>query len=80
MAAALLAASLLAASAIKWHITSLAGIGLLILLPGEWLRIEPGPYKPLSQALQVQGARLIAERSSPSSTALPSPAPARSAA
>src|SRR5260370_17912924 len=63
--AALLAASVLAASAIRWHIASLAGVGLLILLPGEWLRIEPGPYKPLSQALQVQGARLIAERTSP---------------
>jgi spermidine synthase len=65
LAAALLAASVLAASAIRWQIASLAGIGLLILLPGEWLRIEPGPYKPLSQALQVQGTRLIAERSSP---------------
>ncbi len=38
---------------------------LPLLLPGGWTRPVLSPYKGLSQALQVSGAQIIAERSSP---------------
>src|SRR6202165_3209200 len=62
LAAALLAAGVLAASAIRWHVASLAGIGFVLLLARHGLALQPGPYKPLSQALQGAGARLIPGR------------------
>jgi hypothetical protein len=40
-------------------------VALPLALPAEWIRLRPSEYKDLSQALQVDGARLIAERSSP---------------
>lgn len=39
-------------------------IGLLAL-PASQLALVPSPYKDLSQVLQVSGARIVAERSSP---------------
>ena len=44
----------------------LAGLLALTLgLPDELFRLRPSPYKDLSQTLQVAGARIVAERSSP---------------
>lgn len=37
----------------------------VLALPGDRLALVPSPYKDLSQALQVSGARTVAERSSP---------------
>jgi hypothetical protein len=42
-----------------------AAIAVPVALPADWTRLEPSPYKDLSQALQVEGARVVAERSSP---------------
>jgi len=39
--------------------------GVLALAPDGWLRPTPSPYKALSQALRVPGARVEAERFSP---------------
>lgn len=36
-----------------------------LLLPAEWSRITPSPYKGLSQLLQIRGTAIIDERSSP---------------
>src|SRR5438876_6463190 len=38
---------------------------LLPLVPGDWIRLHPSEFKELSQALQVTGAKTVAERSSP---------------
>ncbi|MGB8720589.1 MAG: hypothetical protein WCD46_14880, partial [Desulfobacterales bacterium] len=38
---------------------------LPLLLPGDWTRPVLSPYKGLSQALQISGAQIIAERASP---------------
>lgn len=38
---------------------------LLAALPQAWLELRPSPYKDLSQALRVVGARVLAELSSP---------------
>jgi hypothetical protein len=38
---------------------------VLACVPSACLRPEPGPYKALSQALRIDGTRVIAERSSP---------------
>jgi hypothetical protein len=38
---------------------------LPLLLPGDWTRPVLSPYKGLSQALQITGTRIIAERASP---------------
>lgn len=36
-----------------------------LLLPAQWLAPEISPYKGLSQQMQIQGSRIVAERSSP---------------
>jgi hypothetical protein len=41
------------------------GLAVVAAVPSSWLRPEPGPYKALSQALQVAGTRIVAERSGP---------------
>src|SRR5439155_23432364 len=38
---------------------------LLPFVPGDWMRLHPSEFKELSQALQVTGAKTVAERSSP---------------
>ena len=38
---------------------------MLFALPAAWLELRMSPYKPLSQALHVIGARVLDERSSP---------------
>ncbi|MDH5580246.1 MAG: SAM-dependent methyltransferase, partial [Betaproteobacteria bacterium] len=48
-----------------WAGVALVGLAALALLPDPWLRFEPGPYKGLSQALQVAGTRVVLERSGP---------------
>ena len=42
-----------------------AAIALPLLLPADWIRLRLSEYKELSQTLQVDGARVLAERSSP---------------
>jgi len=37
----------------------------LACVPASWLQPQPGPYKPLSQALRVAETRIVAEHSSP---------------
>jgi hypothetical protein len=38
---------------------------LVALMPSDRMRLHPSEFKDLSQALQVTGARVVAERSSP---------------
>ena len=38
---------------------------LLPFVPADWIRLHPSEFKELSQALQVTGAKIVAERSSP---------------
>lgn len=40
-------------------------IVLAAVLMGTWVDLRPSPYKPLSRALQVVGAEVVAERSGP---------------
>ena len=40
-------------------------LATVALWPAPWLTPQPSPYKELSQALRVPGARIAAERSSP---------------
>lgn len=42
-----------------------AAVAQTVLVPGDISRLRPSEYKELSQALQVQGARIIEQRSSP---------------
>ena len=44
---------------------TLGGILALALIGVPWPKLEPSPYKGLEQTLQVMGAEVIAERSSP---------------
>ncbi len=53
------------AKPMRWTVLAVAGMTLLALLPSSWLRLEPGPYKALSQALRIEGTRVLLERSSP---------------
>ena len=55
----------LKAMPVRWTVLAAAGVTLLALLPSTWQRFEPGPYKALSQALRVEGTRVLLERSSP---------------
>jgi hypothetical protein len=48
-----------------WIGAAVAGLVLVIAMPTALLRFEPGPYKGLSQALLVDGTRVVLERSSP---------------
>jgi hypothetical protein len=41
------------------------GLAAIIAIPTASLRFEPGPYKGLSQALLIEGARVTLERSGP---------------
>jgi SAM-dependent methyltransferase len=43
---------------------ALAAVAILAL-PGAWTVLRPSPYKELAQTLQVAGARVVAEASSP---------------
>lgn len=46
--------------------TLLVVAAVMALLPAErWIELRPSPYKELSQALQVSGAQIATERSSP---------------
>ena len=68
LAAAGFAAALVAAFELRWWRAPWIGataVGLLLtmLVPTTWLRPEPGPYKALSQALQVSDTRVLHESS-----------------
>lgn len=63
--AAVIASTELRLQSRNWLAASFVGVILIASIPHAWLRPEPGPYKSLSQALQVTGARIITERSSP---------------
>jgi hypothetical protein len=68
LAAAGFAAALLAAFELRWWrapwmAATAVGLVLTLLVPAAWLRPEPGPYKALSQALQVGGTRVLHESS-----------------
>ena len=51
----------------KWLIRVLLGLALLIavVLPDSWLQVHSSAYKDLNQTLNITGARVIEERSSP---------------
>lgn len=55
----------LRARIVTWSAIAVAGAVALFAIPDSVLRMEPGPYKSLSQALLVDGARILLERSSP---------------
>jgi spermidine synthase len=68
LAAAGFAAALLAAFELRWWRApwiAATAVGLLVtvLVPRTWLCPEPGPYKALSQALQISGTRVLHESS-----------------
>jgi hypothetical protein len=42
-----------------------AAVVLPLGIPADWIRLVPSEFKDLSQALQIGGAQVIAERSSP---------------
>ena len=68
LAAAGFVAAVIAAFELRWWRApwlAAAAIGLLlaVLTPATWLRPEPGPYKALSQALLVNGTRVLDEHS-----------------
>ena len=48
-----------------WLAAATLGLLLALLMPAAWLRPEPGPYKALSQALLVNGTRVLDEVSGP---------------
>lgn len=51
----------------RWLWVVLLGLTFLVLvaIPPDWFRVRPSPYKDLSQALNITGAQVIEERSSP---------------
>lgn len=51
----------------KWLPAVLLGLALAIVAvpSGNWLQLHPSPYKDLSQTLNVAGARVIGQSSSP---------------
>ena len=50
----------------RWSVPGFALVALVILaLPAAWTALQPSPYKELAQTLQVTGARVAAEVSSP---------------
>jgi len=51
----------------RWLTAVFIGLALLVaVLPSEaWLKIQPSPYKDLSQTLRVAGAHVVDEQSSP---------------
>ncbi|SCX52307.1 SAM-dependent methyltransferase [Nitrosospira sp. Nsp1] len=51
----------------KWLAGVLAGLTSLVAvaLPGDWLQVHISPYKDLSEALNIAGAKVIEQRSSP---------------
>jgi hypothetical protein len=66
LAAAALA-SWQSASGSRWRPAALliAALAVPPLLPAPWVQLIPSEYKDLSQALSVQGARVVQERFSP---------------
>ena len=51
----------------KWLTKAFVGLALLVavVVPGDWLQVQPSPYKDLSQTLNIAGAQVVEERSSP---------------
>lgn len=68
VALALLAALAASAGSASRSILAATHVALLVVLfalPASWLELRMSPYKPLSQALQVIGSKVLEERSSP---------------
>ena len=70
LSALALAASLLAVPVVVKRkallLTQIAwGVALLLILPADFLLLQPSQFKGLSQALQTVGSQVVAERSSP---------------
>ena len=42
-----------------------AAVAMPLLVPADWVRLRPSEFKELDRTLQVKGARVLAERSSP---------------
>ena len=42
-----------------------AAVAVPLLVPADWIRLRPSEFKELGRTLQVKGARVLAERSSP---------------
>ncbi len=42
-----------------------AAIAFPLVFPADWIALRPSEYKELSQTLSIDGARIVAERSSP---------------
>lgn len=63
--AATIAALELQARKPVWRSVGLVGLVVIVAIPAAWLQPQPGPYKNLTQALRIDGTRVIAERSSP---------------
>ena len=42
-----------------------AAVAMPLLIPADWVRLRPSEFKELDRTLQVKGARVLAERSSP---------------
>ena len=49
----------------KWLVTLFLGLAVLAAVALPDIQVRPSPYKDLSQALNITGARVIEERSSP---------------
>lgn len=51
----------------KWLTKAFFGLALLVavVLPADWLQVHSSPYKDLSQTLNIGGAQVVVERSSP---------------
>jgi len=51
----------------KWLIGVFLGLALIVsvMLPDSWLQVHPSAYKDLNQTLNITGAQVIEERSSP---------------
>jgi len=66
-----LAAAAFAAHALRLRPRGIAvallgtAVAMPLLIPADWVRLRPSEFKELDRTLQVKGARVLAERSSP---------------
>lgn len=58
-------AAALPLTGLRRRMTLLIAALLLAVAPASWLELQPSPYKDLSQSLNVVGARMLAQTSSP---------------
>ena len=65
LAAAIAVLELRIRSKVLFGALTAAAVMVAVVPAVEWMQIQRSPYKELSQALQVTGARIVGERSSP---------------